>query len=455
MPKQPSQVKDKAQLYAREFPREFCTNPNLFCMLCCQTVNCDKRFRVESHRSSSKHKRLLTTTAGKTVQQTLLPNLKTEFKCKIVDAFLAADIPLHKLHVPQIRQLFTDLGQPVPSETTCRKHVENLATDQLQRLKEKIHGKNVFLVVDESEINGAKYLNILLGDTAVPDKTYVLECSVVEVVNQQVITAAIDDALKKLDIQRRNFVLLLSDAARYMTASTAALKILYPRLFHVTCMAHLVHNCAEKVRSHFKNVDDLIATVKAVTLKNKNRSSKFSDIGSPPHPVLTRWGTWLIAVEYYAKNLLEVREIVNSFEGAGILVRRAQAAVNDQKVAESLAMIQRDYSALPSLIKKMENSKYTIQEAHNDIANLDLKQDCVGIAAYIKKRMEKNCDIHSIVRMQKEDVCPALYAELQCCQPTSASVERSFSMLAKLLRKDRNFLPENVGKYFRLYYNKL
>ena len=103
-----------------------------------------------------------------------------------------------------------------------------------------------------------------------------------ETVNQQVVTVKIDDALKKLDIQRHNFVLLLSDAARYMTACTAALKLLYPRLFHVTCMAHLLHNCAEKVRSHFQQVDNLIAKVKVVTVKNKNQCNKFNEIGTPP-----------------------------------------------------------------------------------------------------------------------------------------------------------------------------
>ena len=46
------------------------------------------------------------------------------------------------------------------------------------------------------------------------------------------------------------------------------------------------------------------------------------------------------------------------------------------------------------------------------------------------------------------------YALLQKAQPASAAVERSFSMLSKLLRKDRNFDVKNVKKYMMLYYNK-
>ena len=81
-------------------------------------------------------------------------------------------------------------------------------------LKEHLNGKRIFLIVDESEINGTKYLNILIGETAVPGKNYILSCSVVECVNQQVVSGKIADALMKLGVVRENFVLLLTDAAR-------------------------------------------------------------------------------------------------------------------------------------------------------------------------------------------------------------------------------------------------
>ena len=85
---------------------------------------------------------------------------------------------------------------------------------------------------------------------------------------------------------------LLSDAANnYMTASSLALKLLYPNLFHVTCIAYLLHNCAEKVRSHFQDVDNLIARVKASAVKSKTRKEMFNGIGSPPEPIVTRWGS--------------------------------------------------------------------------------------------------------------------------------------------------------------------
>ena len=49
---------------------------------------------------------------------------------------------------------------------------------------------------------------------------------------------------------------------------------------------------------------------------------------------------------------------------------------------------------------------------------------------------------------------PTCYAQLQNAQPTSAAVEKSFSVLSKLLRKDRNFDIKNVKKYMMQYYNE-
>ena len=68
-------------------------------------------------------------------------------------------------------------------------------------------------------------------------------------------------------------------------AAGITLKSLYPKLFHVTCVTHLLRNSAMKIKSHFEDVDQLIAKVKAVTIKNKTKHAKFSANGCPPQLV--------------------------------------------------------------------------------------------------------------------------------------------------------------------------
>ena len=166
-------------------------------------------------------------------------------------------------------------------------------------------------------MSGTQYLNILVESLETPYVSYLYDSQPLKCApNSNIITQAVDDAIRNLGINRSFFCLLLSDAAKYIIADGRILKSLYPKLFHVTCIAHLLHNCAMKIKSHFEDVDQLIAKVKAVTIRDKTRQAKFSAIGYSPQPVPTRWVSWLNAALYYAKNLPEAKAIVKSFVGS-------------------------------------------------------------------------------------------------------------------------------------------
>ena len=173
-----------------------------------------------------------------------------------------------------------------------------------------------------------------------------------------------------------------------MIAAGITLKTLYPKLFHVTCVAHLLHNCSMKIKSHFEDVDQLIAKVEAVTIKNKTGHAKFSAISYPPQPVSTRWGSWLNAVLHYAKNLPEVKAIVQSFVGSRVLVTQAKISLQESGLTGQLLKIKDQYECLVKLTEKMESAKYTIKEAMQAIQELDVGEDTCNINQYNKKRMQ-------------------------------------------------------------------
>ena len=146
-----------------------------------------------------------------------------------------------------------------------------------------------------------------------------------------------------------------------------------------------MHNCAKKIKSHFENVDQLIAKVKAVTITNKTRRAKFSAVGYPPQPVSTRWGRWLNAALYYAKNLPEVKVIMESFVGSGILVTQAKVSLQKSGLAGQLLKIKDPYECLVKLTEKMESAKHTIKEAVQAIQELDFGEKTCNINQYIEK----------------------------------------------------------------------
>ena len=65
----------------------------------------------------------------------------------------------------------------------------------------------------------------------------------------------------------------------------------------------------------------------------------------------------------------------------------------------------------------------------------------------------QNNDISEVTNMERQDISSAVYHMLQTSQPTSASVERSLSMLKKLSANDRNFKDEKVRHHMILHFN--
>jgi hypothetical protein len=77
-------------------------------------------------------------------------------------------------------------------------------------------------------------------------------------------------------------------------------------MVHITRLAHALHSVTEDVRGRYPEVDQLIANGKKIFIKSPLRVQKFKDkaptLPLPPQPIVTRWGTWLDAANYYCTN---------------------------------------------------------------------------------------------------------------------------------------------------------
>ena len=93
-----------------------------------------------------------------------------------------------------------------------------------------------------------------MGNLDTPNDTFLTDCLPLESgshVNSSIILHTVDDLLRQLKTKRENFALLLTDAARYMSLAGKTLNELYPFLMYVTCVAHLLNNCAMRVSAYF------------------------------------------------------------------------------------------------------------------------------------------------------------------------------------------------------------
>ena len=203
----------------------------------------------------------------------------------------------------------------------------------------------------------------------------------------------------------------------------------------------------------FKQTDRLIATTKGLIVKNKTRKAQFSSIGAPPIPIVTRWGSWLKAVDYYYyNNFPTIKEIIMGFESEGKIVIACQEAVQNTELEAELKVIKTCYMGLIGIIDDCINKKYNILEAYNILLEFDFKTDPIELKYYLDKRLMTHVIQNVFNNENKLDFI--LYNNLLVAQSSSIYVERSFSLLGNMLRENRNFDDNNIRDYMLSYYNE-
>ena len=81
--------------------------------------------------------------------------------------------------------------------------------------------------MDEAKVAKQKYVSVLVGSLDAPNQTFLVNCHPLDSgrnVNSSIILHTVDDILRQLEIQRENFSLFLTDAARYMSSAGKTLK---------------------------------------------------------------------------------------------------------------------------------------------------------------------------------------------------------------------------------------
>ena len=135
------------------------------------------------------------------------------------------------------------------------------------------------------------------------------------------------------------------------------------------------------------------------------------------------------------------------------MIKRAKEALRSEYLVKELIEIRENYSVFVDVLENFEHSQYDIDTGFKALSHLDLKSDPINLKYYIDKRLKDN-GITELLTLTNDGISPADYMHLKKCPATSIAVERSFSMLGKMLDEDRNFKNDNIYYYFSEYFNK-
>lgn len=144
-----------------------------------------------------------------------------------------------------------------------------------------------------------------------------------------------------------------------MFRATALLHTFYPNIVYVPSLAHGLYRVSEEIRKQFGHVNELISSVKRVFLKAPARMRALKEqlpgILLLPEPVLTRWRTWLSAVEYYSTDFSSIKCVVDGFStDDAVCIRQAQDIPHAEAFEAELADLRTHFTFLADSIRKLQ-----------------------------------------------------------------------------------------------------
>ena len=70
----------------------------------------------------------------------------------------------------------------------------------------------------------------------------------------------------------------------------------------------------------------------------------YPDIPLPPKPILTRWGTWLEAVEYYAEHIYSIKNVLLALDSEdAVSIDTAKTIACETSVRNDLIYIKNTF----------------------------------------------------------------------------------------------------------------
>jgi hypothetical protein len=165
-------------------------------------------------------------------------------------------------------------------------------------------------------------------------------------------------------------------------------------MIHLTCLAHGMHRIAEAVRASYPDVDKLISNIKKVFIKAPKRveifREKVPDLNLQPAPIITRWGTWIDAVSYYAHNFKSNKKVIDSLDPEDASsIQISRNFLSQTNIKEQLAYISTNFKCLSEGINELEKADLKLVDSIKIVENIisQIKTSKCSIAELVKNKL--------------------------------------------------------------------
>lgn len=245
-------------------------------------------------------------------------------------------------------------------------------------------------------------------------------------------------------------------------------------MVHLCCLAHALHRISERIREQFSVLDRFIATTKKIFLKSPARVVIFREIADsiplPPEPILTRWGTWLKAVEYYYHHFEIIQKVIEALPNDSKSVEKVKTLIDSESrhIKSDIAFVHINYGFIVEYIVRLESPSILLsgtmailEDAKTRIESVPCRTGKI-IHRYAVDIVQRGPDINKIRELNQcilngtivtSDIQLSNIQFYQFCNCTSVDTERVFSRYKLMVTDRRHFKFSNLNKYFSVNCN--
>ncbi|KAJ4436607.1 hypothetical protein ANN_16641 [Periplaneta americana] len=204
-------------------------------------------------------------------------------------------------------------------------------------------------------------------DPKTPSKLYIIYYKPLKQTNLAAVSQFVNNELKELGINEEKMLVLYSDAASYMLKAAGALSVY-------------------SGRQRFQQMDFVNQQKKKfwrAPFRMQYYKKLLLDVPLPPQPVITRWGMWIEAVNFFDELFKAVKSVVEAFSGEAFSpenvssVYESMSAFEDSKVASLIAYITSHFNFVSNTIKELETSGQALHESMSMVEDATKKLNVV------------------------------------------------------------------------------
>lgn len=451
-----------------------------FCTLCTKRVNCFKKeknkkgeillrpdkAKVRSHVIGKKHRKKMAIKEPKqmsieavSTSAQVIPRQK-KFNLELSGALLKSGAPLNIVEHEEFRKFlrrWTDMTVPHRS-TLGKSYVKPHYQDTMEQIREKMKDCNGhFQIGETTDSKGRCVIAIIVtpmnGSPAKPMLARVKHFQNYDysVIQKEFQACCVDiwgdNGFEKL-------IIVVTDQAKCMLKAFRTLKQ-YSSLYHITCLCHALNLVAEEVRKRNPKANKFISSMKIVLKCSPDNFRKYKEVTQlplPPEPIITRWGTWLNAANFYNLHYEKISLFVERLKDGPESVSQVKNLIQDPQLRQELR-VAAHYLFISESIKKLESHGLTIDEQIRIINCVENK-----LGSSMKDRLRqvlKNNPSYEWISDPTPSQLEGSTRDLIKFAPlVSVDAERCFSLMNNLLSKRRlSFKPETISQSLIIQFN--